>query len=138
MIKTILLLAASAVPAIAGLTVEKPWVMALPPSAKDTAAFMVFVNDGPEPVRITGGRTAAAKRLAPMISTHESGRTGMQDVPFIEVPPRARVELRPGGDHLMLYGLKAPLKTGGRITLELAIEPGRRVITVDAEVRKAK
>jgi copper(I)-binding protein len=117
------------------LTIETPWVFAVPPGAKDTAAFLTFVNTGSVPVRVTGGRTEAAKRLAPMITTKEEGRLGMKDVTYLEVPAGGRLTLAPGGDHLMLYGLKAPLTVGQKIPLVLKLEPGG-TLTVEAVVAK--
>ena len=108
----------------ATLKVERPWIFAVPPNAQDTAAFMTLVNPGPTPLRVTGGRTDVADRVAPMVTTKTEGRLGMKDVPFIEVPAGGRTVLVPGGDHLMLYGLKNPLKPGQSVTLILLLESG--------------
>lgn len=116
------------------LKVENAWVFAVPPSAKDTAAFMVLKNTGGEPLKVTGGRTGAARKVSPMVTTNHDGRLGMKDVPAFEVPAGGSVVLKPGGDHLMLYGLAAPLKAGDRVTLQLTVEPGRRTVAVEALV----
>jgi copper(I)-binding protein len=126
--KTILLFSlialASVQAAEPALKVESPWVFAVPPTAKDTAAFMTLVNSGSVPIRITGGKTDVAARVAPMITTKTEGRMGMKDVPYIEVPAGGRATLAPGGDHIMIYGLKAPLKPGQNISLVLTVQPG--------------
>lgn len=106
------------------LQVEKPWIFAVPPGAKDTAAFMTLVNPGTTPIRLTGGSSPAAGRVAPMITTKTDGRMGMQDVDSIEVPAGGRAVLKPGGDHLMIYDLKAPLKSGQTVQLTLTLDPG--------------
>lgn len=118
-----------------GLKVESPWVFAVPPGAKDTAAFMTLVNTGAAAIRVTGGKTDAAVRVAPMITTKTEGRMGMKDVPYIEVPAGGRVTLAPGADHIMIYGLKAPLKPGQNIPLVLTLEPGG-TMTVNALVSR--
>jgi len=110
------------------LQVEKPWIFAVPPGAKDTAAFMTLVNPGTTPIRLTGGSSPAAGRVAPMITTKSDGRMGMQDVPAIEIPAGGRAVLKPGGDHLMIYDLKAPLKSGQTVQLTLTLEPGGPMI----------
>lgn len=120
----ILLLATSAPAAPPSVEVEKPWIFAVPPGAKDTAAFMTLVNTGKTPVRLTGGSSPTATRVAPMITTKSEGRMGMADVPYIEIPAGGRAVLKPGGDHLMIYGLKAPLKAGQTIKLTLTLDPG--------------
>ena len=66
-------------------------------------------------------------------------RTGemmkMQQVKEIKVPASGRVELKPGGYHLMLFGLKKPLTDGDEISLTLTTNRGWTV-TVPAKVRK--
>jgi copper(I)-binding protein len=137
--KLFCLLVLAALPALGAqlpdLKVESAWVFAVPPGAKDSAAFMTFVNTGRVPIRVTGGKTEAAGRLAPMITTKEEGRMGMKDVTFIEIPAGGRVTLAPGGDHLMLYGLKNPLTVGQKIPILLTLEPGG-TLAVEAVVSK--
>jgi copper(I)-binding protein len=59
----------------------------------------------------------------------------MRQVTAIEVPPNARVEMRPGeGLHIMLIGLKGPLTAGERFPLALAFErAGSIEVTVAVE-----
>jgi periplasmic copper chaperone A len=109
------------------LRVEGAWIQAVPPGIHETAIFMVLVNPGPEPVRIVGGTTPVAKRVTPMLTTKEDGRMGMKDVSFFEVPSGGRVILRPGGDHLMVYGLKKNLQAGETVSLVLQLRPGGQV-----------
>ena len=117
------------------ISVENPWIFAVPPGAKDTAAFMTLVNTGTVPVRVTAGKTSAAARVAPMVTTKHEGQMGMKDVPYLEVPAKGKVTLAPGGDHLMIYGLKSPLKAGEPVVLSLTLEPGG-TIEVKAIVSK--
>src|SRR5262249_9500052 len=64
------------------LKVENRWIVEVPPNAKDSAAFLTVVNPGTVPVKITGARTEAARRVAPMATTNSGGSLGMKDVPF--------------------------------------------------------
>ena len=58
----------------------------------------------------------------------------MEPVSRIPVGPSARVQLRPGGFHLMLTGLKGALAPGQTVTLTLRFERAGSV-TARAEVR---
>jgi copper(I)-binding protein len=49
----------------------------------------------------------------------------------LEVPPGETVQLRPGSIHLMLFGLKHPLRPGDRLPLTLTFEKGGET-TVEA------
>jgi copper(I)-binding protein len=120
--------------------VEHACVRAVPPVSKETAAFMVIVNDGDQPVRLTGGSTPIAGMAMPMITTHEDHggamAMGMKDMDYLEVPAHGKLELKPGGDHLMLTDLKSTPKQGDKVKLTLRFEPGPFEVTVEATVTK--
>ncbi len=120
--------------------VENAHVRAVPPVSKETAAFMVIVNDGDKPVRLVGGSTPIAGMAMPMITTQEEHggamAMGMKDMDYLEVPAHGKLELKPGGDHLMLTDLKSTPKEGDKVQLTLRFEPGSFEITVEATVTK--
>ena len=61
----------------------------------------------------------------------------MRQVDAIELPPGATVELKPGGMHLMLMGLKQPLKADDKVPLTLRFEKAGEV-TVQMSVEAPK
>jgi copper(I)-binding protein len=83
------------------------------------AGYLVIVNRGPRPDRLV----AASSPVAASVSLHESRMVGsvmtMRPVGSLTIPPRGRVTLGPGGLHLMLEGLRRPLRAGERIPLNL-------------------
>jgi copper(I)-binding protein len=76
--------------------------------------------------------------VAASVEIHEtrnmSGMMMMEKVPKVVVPRGARVELKPGGYHLMLIGLKQALGPGQTVTLTLVFERAG-AIKARAEVR---
>lgn len=65
----------------------------------------------------------------------DSGSMTMREVDAIELPAGEMVELAPGGYHIMLIDLVAPLEVGDEIELTLTFEKaGDRTVT--AEVRE--
>lgn len=108
--------------------VEGAWILAVPPGSEETAIFMTVVNPGQKPVRVVGGSLPGADRVTPMLTTKEAGRMGMKDTPFLEIPAGGRAVLRPGGDHLMVYGLKKTLKPGKTAALTLRFESGDSMV----------
>ena len=86
-----------------------------------------------------GASSAACKtiELHSMKMTHDSGMMKMRKVPAIELPAGKRVNLGESGYHLMLTGLKAPLKAGEIVplTLEIKVSKHRIKIEAKAEVR---
>ena len=58
----------------------------------------------------------------------------MRQVEAIALPSGAAIALQPGALHLMLFGLKAPLKAGDRFPMKLKFEKaGEVVVTVNVE-----
>jgi copper(I)-binding protein len=53
---------------------------------------------------------------------HENGVMTMREVSGFELAPGATLKLQPGGDHLMLIGIKQPLVEGKQITATLKFE----------------
>jgi len=77
---------------------------------------------------------------APELHTmvHENGVMKMRQVKEVELPAGKRVNLMEGGYHLMLIGLKAPLKAGETVPLTLEIrQADKKTVKVEAlaEVR---
>jgi len=99
-----------------------------------SAAYLQLINRGKRADRLLRVSTPVAERA----ELHETSMTGdvmsMQPVNYVEAPANGKVELKPGGLHIMLVGLKRDLKPGERVTLQLVFE-GAGTIAVEAEVR---
>ena len=93
---------------------------------------------------LTGG--ARADRLlsvaspAARIEMHETrtvnGAMRMAALTMVDVPAGERVDFKPGGKHLMLFGLPATTKPGGELTLTFTFEKAGAV-PVNAVARSA-
>jgi copper(I)-binding protein len=66
----------------------------------------------------------------------DMGTMTMQEVESVELPAGETVALEPGGFHIMLLDLVAPLEVGDEVTVTLSFESGATQ-TVVAEVREA-
>jgi hypothetical protein len=70
--------------------------------------------------------------------TSANGMMKMREVKTIELPAGKRLNLRESGYHLMLNGLKAPIKEGETVPLTLSIKVGKQgVVKIEtkAEVK---
>ena len=116
-----LALAAAALPAAAkSLRVTEAWARATPLGAATGVIYLTVVNDGASPDRLVGASTSAAAKAEP----HAMSMNGVVMImrpakDGLPVPAKGRLELAPSGAHLMLTGLKGPLKTGARLPLIL-------------------
>jgi copper(I)-binding protein len=103
------------------LTILHPWTRAAGVNGNG-AGFLRLRNGGTQPDRLIAASTPAAR----VVELHTMERDGdvmrMRPVRDIAVAPGATVELRPGGFHIMLIGLTAPMTQGGRVPLTLRFE----------------
>lgn len=106
------------------LVIEEAQVRAVPPGSQTSAAFMTLRNPGEREVVLVEASSPAAQAVE--LHNHENvdGVMQMRKVAQIVVPPGGRAELAPGGLHMMLIGLTAPLTEGEPVEIELGFESG--------------
>ena len=115
------------------LKIEQPWTRATPAGAKVGGGYMTITNSGTEPDRLIGGTLPQAGRFEIHEMKMEGGMMQMREVKGgLEIKPGQKVELKPGGYHVMLMDLRAPFKQGERLKGQLRFE---KAGTVDVEFR---
>ncbi|WP_325894582.1 copper chaperone PCu(A)C [Grimontia sp. NTOU-MAR1] len=119
----------------AAVEVSKPYARATPPHAPNSAAFMMLKNSGDESVSLVKAATPVAKKVELHTHTMDGGMMKMRQVENIEIPANGMSELKPGGLHIMLFGLQNPLKEGETLTLTLSFSDGTKV-TKNIPVKK--
>ena len=97
------------------------WARATPPRASTAAIYMTLIT--PVGDRLTGASTPVAGKA----EVHEMRMDGnimrMRAVEGgLDLPAGKPVTLQPGGYHLMLEGLKAPLRTGESVPVHLTFQ----------------
>ena len=113
--------AAAAEYQLGSLQITQPWARATPKGAASGAAYMTVKNTGMQAARLKCVSSDAAAKC----EIHEMSMTGgvMRMRPVedgLEIKPGQTVTLKPGGFHMMLTGLKAPLQEGK--TLQATLE----------------
>jgi hypothetical protein len=96
-------------------------------TAKAGTAYLTLMNHGTESDRLLSITTDAADKAQLHQTIQENGIAKMRAVKSLELPAGAMVELKPGGLHVMMTGLKAPLVKGGSLTLRLIFEKAGEV-----------
>ena len=119
------LLAGNAMAQTAAVKVEGVWARASVPGQMGTGAFMkLTAKDG---AKLVG----ASSPVAGVTEVHEMKMEGdvmkMRAVPAIDLPAGKAVELKPGGYHVMLLDLKAPLATNTTVPLTLTFKDAKGV-----------
>ncbi|HEY7576040.1 MAG TPA: copper chaperone PCu(A)C [Acetobacteraceae bacterium] len=104
------------------LTIQHPWARATAATAKAGALYLTVRNNGAEADRLTGVTTDAADNCEIHLSETSNGVMTMQMVDSVEVPAGGTAAFAPQGAHIMLMGLKAPLKKGAHFPATLHFE----------------
>ena len=129
-------------PAIAAeATVQVQGAFARPSlgAAKNSAAFMTLVNTADRPDALIAAESDVATRVG--LHTHRrktiDGQMVMQMRPVakMDIPANGKTQLKPGGLHIMLFGVKRPLKPGDSFTLKLIFQHAQPV-TITVPVTK--
>jgi copper(I)-binding protein len=118
------------------IQVEGAWARATAPGQEAGMADVTITSK--QAATLVGVSSPAAKTAELHTMTHENGMMKMREVESIELPAGKRVNLGEGGYHLMLIGLKAPLKAGESVPLTLNIKvANKKAVKVEtkAEVK---
>ena len=113
------------------LVISQAWSRATPGGAHVGAGYLTIKNNGASADKLIGG----SSQVAADIEVHEMAMKNdvmvMRPVSGgLTIPPGQSVALAPGGYHLMLMNLKAPLKQGERVPVTLQFEKAGKVDVV--------
>jgi copper(I)-binding protein len=116
-----LALAAPAVAADTSITISHAWARATAASAMTGGAFLTLTAKGGADT-LVGASTPVAKTAELHRTADQNGVMKMLPVPKLALPAGQAVTFKPGGYHIMLMGLKHPLKRGESFPLTLRFE----------------
>lgn len=110
---------------IGALHIERPFSRASLPNQPVGGGFFTVTNTGSEDDRLIAASTSPER--ADHMEIHEMAMDGqvmkMRELPDgLPIPAGETVELKPGGFHLMMMGLKQPLVEGESVTVSLTFE----------------
>jgi copper(I)-binding protein len=133
-----LALAASLVVASAALAqtnqldVSNAWARATPSKAENGAAYLTIQS--PTADRLVSVSSPVAKKAELHTMSMEGMVMKMRPLANLDIPAGQPVTLKPGGEHVMLLGLDAPLREGQSFPLTLTFEKaGTRTVAVAIE-----
>ncbi|NEX19267.1 copper chaperone PCu(A)C [Thiorhodococcus mannitoliphagus] len=135
LIATSLLAVGSFAASAADVSVADPYVRAVPPGQPNSAAFMALSNQTTEARALVAARSDAAEVVELHTHLMEDGMMRMRRVDEIALPAGETVQLKPGGLHIMLIGLKGALTPGEAVGLTLVFDDGDEQ-SLTAPVRK--
>jgi len=118
------------------LHIGHPTAAPTAPGQPNGAAYLTIENSGAEGDKLIAMDTPVAGAAEAHDMLISGGVMSMRKLDAIEIAPGAPIVFQPGGMHIMLIGLKSPLKIGETVPLTLVFEKAGK-ITVDLAIEKA-
>lgn len=116
-------LLAGAAQAADGLAVSQAWARATVPGQEVGAAYMALKS--PTNATLTKVESPASTTVEIHSMSMQDGQMRMRMLDSLPLPAGETVKLEAGGMHLMLIGLKKPLKAGEKIELTLHVKDNK-------------
>lgn len=104
----------------AEIRVSDAWARATVPGQQVGAAFMTLSSS--KAARLLGAHCECAKTVQVHLTQEINGVASMREQKTVALPAGKSLQFQPGGLHIMLLGLKAPLLAGQQIPLVLSVE----------------
>ena len=125
-LKALALLAIGITTSVSGLAedliVVEGWARETPPGKSMTAAYGRLQNSGDEALVVTGVSAEVASHSSLHETRIERDRSTMRPVSNLTIAPGEEIKLAPGGMHVMLMKLDAPLVEGESIDICFKLE----------------
>ncbi len=116
------------------LKVDEPWTKAVSQDKGMTGVFATIENEGKETITITGAESDVAGKVE-LHETTGDGKGGMsmkEKEGGFELAAGDTLELKPGGDHIMLMDLKQGIEPGEEIKITVKTSAGDFDLTASA------
>ena len=121
---TIFLLALCSFLTQAEIVISDGSIRLLPPGTPNTSAYFQIENKGSKDVFLVG----ASSEISDTLELHNHIMKGevmkMVQQEQVRIPAGESVSFEPGGLHVMVFGLKAPLSEKQKVTINLLTQDG--------------
>lgn len=122
---SLLVLMAASTCAWADIHAAQAWSRFTAPSVPTGVVFMQLHNAGPQADALVSASSPVAKKVEIHNHINDKGVMRMRQVAKVDVPAGQSVSLQPGGYHVMLIGLKKPLKLNDTFPVTLKYQSGK-------------
>ena len=119
---------------VGSISIDHPWSRATVAGIPNGAAYFVLKNNGDADDRLLSASSPVANKAELHTHLKDGEVMRMRQVDDVVVPAGGSATFEPGGLHVMLMGLKAPLEQGSSFPLTLVFDKAGSVsvdVTVD-------
>jgi len=104
---------------IGDISIYEVWARSSFSMAKSASAYMTLKNASGEIEKLISVKSPIAKRVEIHQTESEDGVMKMRLVNILNIPAKSITMLKPGGKHVMFFGLSKPLREGSYFPLIL-------------------
>ena len=113
-----------------GIQVHNAMARTTMPGMPTSAAYMTIRNDGPNRIQILSVSSPVAKKTEIHTVVMSDGMMKMQRVDKLSIEPGEGLELKPGGYHVMLMGLKKTIEPTTQVPITMSFSNGDKITVV--------
>ncbi len=106
------------------IDVESPYARAAIKQQRNSAVFMQLKNLDDRTASVVSASSPVSDAVELHTHINDNGVMRMRKIPRIELPGSQTVELKPGGLHVMLLGLREDLQIGQQVEVTLRFNDG--------------
>lgn len=112
---------------LGNIAIAHPYTLSTVGDLGTSAVYMTFKNSGAAD-RLLSASTATASSVEIHNINMDGGLMRMRKLDGVDLPAGGTAVFAPGGLHMMLFGLKAPLRAGASFPLELRFEKAGQIL----------
>ena len=109
------------------IAVSQPWARASILSSRPGVAYITLRNNANAKDRLLGVTSPWAEKVMIHSTTSKDGVMRMQAVKDLVIDPSQVIKMKPAGMHLMLTGLRQPLRKGEHLPIVLQFQNAGQV-----------
>lgn len=115
----------------ADVEVSDIYIKQTPPKTKNTAIFLKIQNNSDKDVALVDVESDLSDNVELHTNLSEGKKMKMIKVPEITIKAKSSIELKPGGDHIMLFDIKQPVTKDSKVSLTLNFSNGETLNFTD-------
>lgn len=119
------------------IIVQDAFIKATAPNAKNSAIFMTITNNSNKDVNLISASSNLSQGVEIHTHKEENSIKKMVKLSHLNIPANSKVELKPGGAHIMLFGVK-PITSDTKANLTLNFDDNTKVEVKNIEVKQMK
>jgi copper(I)-binding protein len=118
------------------ISFSDPWIRLLPPTVMHTAAYVTISNSANKPDTLLNVSSTVVNSLSVHQTKNVDGMMKMLSADNLQIPANGKIDLAPGGYHIMLMGLENPLAANQKIKMTFEFKNAGKIDAIFPVVKR--